>query len=171
MGSFELTPIKEEERAGNNTLTDEATKRVINDVDHYLRKTGVVNVLKIAKLLGVMPGTAKNIVEKVHERWREHEMIQVDSQIQWIKDQMEELEKKKDEMVSFGDGERNAISHTEYIRLKQSLMEQLNKLQDVKMGESGVQDTNDVYVAMFKRVSPRTKMILDNDRETSQQDN
>jgi ABC-type uncharacterized transport system ATPase subunit len=172
MRNYSIVPISDADRTPDNNLTEEATARAVREVGRYLRAVGVVNIRRIAEQLNVMPGTAKKIVEKVHEKWREEEADQIEAQIQWIDGQLEELEEKKDEMVRFGEGERNAISHVEYIRTKQALFEQRNKLASVKAGLASQTDANEVYMAMFKRVSPRTKLMLENDdRETSQQDN
>jgi len=69
-----LSLITEEDRIGNSDMIKaEIREKVINEIEVYLNHTKKINILDIAKQLGVSWVIANDLVSKVTEKWRQED--------------------------------------------------------------------------------------------------
>ena len=141
--NLNITPIKNEDRNGDLTLTKEAEERKIREIEKYLEKTGYANVSKIAEQLNVQWETAKRLVGLVIDNWKKDNIDARIIQKRWYQNIITELVENPEKF------DKRPKSQ---VKLRAWLFGKINKLSaDMESNKIVYHNKNQLYLPKIRR--------------------
>ena len=159
--NLNLTPIKNEDRNGDLTLTKEAVEAKTREIEKYLEKTGYANIGEIAKQLNVQWETAKRLVGLVIDKWRKDDIDARIIQKHWYQNIVSELVENP---------ERFDKRPREQIEFRAWLFSKINEI-DKQMGiVPAEQDESIINYDIWGKFSPKTLDYIKSQRDAERQE-
>lgn len=159
--NLNLTPIKNEDRNGDLTLTTEAVEAKTGEIEKYLEKTGYANVSEIAKQLNVRWETAKRLVGIVIDNWRKDDIDARIIQKHWYQNTISELVHSPEKFDK---------RPKEQVEFRAWLFSKINEIDEQMEIVPAEQSESIINYDIWGKISPKTLDYIKSKKDTDKQE-